>query len=382
MNLGALKNLNNHFIPIVLCAGFGKRLRPLTEFVPKTVCPVGPYPVAYRRIKDLLVAGFEEVHCNLHHLGKFAENEIVACLIQDGFKKENVRFWYESEILETGGGIARISHALKSESAAYAEKDLLVCSGDIVGELPLKEMIGAWEKRTKDLDRALMVTKKLFEKRNDVTWISKDESFVLGFGQDLSSGAGTQSCLFTNYQILSHRLVGSVEPIHKSSIDLFYRRILRDGGRVINLTLAPTSSWFDIGTYEKYNECLSSLKPGERFLDSPSTFFVPYQSVLSPVCVSAFACLNLLRQFPVDQSGQSFETILRKLSLLNLAHSPSTQPRPLTLAHSSLIFQLPTLHLSLNHPLLIPLELLAQPSLSSAETELLYSTSQTYFSVT
>ncbi len=42
-----MTNINDKFIAIVLCAGFGTRLKPLTDFVPKVACPIIEKPIAF-----------------------------------------------------------------------------------------------------------------------------------------------------------------------------------------------------------------------------------------------------------------------------------------------------------------------------------------------
>ncbi len=130
------------FIPIVLCAGFGTRLRPLTHYVPKPVVPVGKVPVAYHSIKQLLEAGADTVHCNTHFLPNIVEQELRAALAEDGYEQSRIRFWNEPEILETGGGIARIVHELLSENRGkWHGRDILAIAGDVFANPPLAAMI-------------------------------------------------------------------------------------------------------------------------------------------------------------------------------------------------------------------------------------------------
>lgn len=44
--------MNKKFIPIVLCAGFGTRLKPLTNFISKAACPIINKPVSFTNIEQ------------------------------------------------------------------------------------------------------------------------------------------------------------------------------------------------------------------------------------------------------------------------------------------------------------------------------------------
>ena len=86
---------------MVLAAGFGKRLRPYTDTVPKSLTKVLGVPLIDVALDRLAAAGVERAVVNLHHLGE----QIRAHL--KGRKKPEILFSEEKEILETGGGIVQ-----------------------------------------------------------------------------------------------------------------------------------------------------------------------------------------------------------------------------------------------------------------------------------
>ncbi|MEZ5833063.1 MAG: nucleotidyltransferase family protein [Dongiaceae bacterium] len=86
---------------MVLAAGFGKRLRPFTDKVPKPLTKVLGVPIIDVVLDRLAAAGIERAVVNLHHLGE----QIRAHL--KGRKTPEVVFSEEEEILETGGGIVK-----------------------------------------------------------------------------------------------------------------------------------------------------------------------------------------------------------------------------------------------------------------------------------
>jgi len=87
---------------MILAAGRGERMRPLSDRVPKALLAVGGRPLVAHLIDRLARAGFTDLVVNVSHLGELIEREL-----GDG-ARHGVRIAYsrEAEPLETGGGIA------------------------------------------------------------------------------------------------------------------------------------------------------------------------------------------------------------------------------------------------------------------------------------
>jgi len=247
---------------VVLCAGLGTRLRPLTSAIPKPAIPVGTVPAALRNGEQLLSAGFPIVHCNTHYLAPELERQLKAACVSRGWPSSRLRFWNEPELLETGGGIARMVHELSSEMGHNQMWDTLVVSGDIVADIPTHAMLKAWRQRANN-QSSLMVTLPLDKPRKDITWIDQSGTRVCGFGADASAeeaqSQGWSARVFSNHQIISGLLLSQAKIEKKSSIDLFYRAALRKGESIVHIPLAPEATWFDIGTPESYLKCSRAL---------------------------------------------------------------------------------------------------------------------------
>lgn len=123
---------------MLLAAGLGTRLRPLTERVPKPLVPVGGRPMIEYPLRLLAAAGVEEVVVNLHHLG-----EQVHAALGDG-ARFGVRIAYSPEdpILDTGGAIARARPLLGAEPFVLANCDTLL-DVDLAAVWRLHEETGA-----------------------------------------------------------------------------------------------------------------------------------------------------------------------------------------------------------------------------------------------
>ena len=86
---------------MIMAAGRGERLRPLTDTVPKPMLEVGGRPLIEHQLGWLVSAGIRDVVVNLHYLGDAIENHV-----GDGAAfGARVRYSRESRLLETGGGI-------------------------------------------------------------------------------------------------------------------------------------------------------------------------------------------------------------------------------------------------------------------------------------
>lgn len=114
---------------MILAAGRGERLKPLTDRTPKPMVPVGGRPLLAHQLGWLARAGIRHVVINLHHLGQ----QIVDAF-GDG-SEHGVRITYslEPELLETGGGIVKALPLLGREP-------FLLMNGDIFTDFPLSAL--------------------------------------------------------------------------------------------------------------------------------------------------------------------------------------------------------------------------------------------------
>lgn len=88
---------------MLLAAGRGERLRPLTDALPKALVEVARKPLAVRHLERLAAAGFREVVINVSHLADY----IVARLGDGSAFGLAIRYSREEVPLETAGGLAR-----------------------------------------------------------------------------------------------------------------------------------------------------------------------------------------------------------------------------------------------------------------------------------
>jgi MurNAc alpha-1-phosphate uridylyltransferase len=108
---------------MILAAGLGERMRPLTDHTPKPLLMAGGKPLIVWQIERLKAAGFAELVINHAHLGQQIED-----FLGDGVELGVSIAWSrEPEPLETAGGIA-------SARASLGNTPFLVTNGDVYAE--------------------------------------------------------------------------------------------------------------------------------------------------------------------------------------------------------------------------------------------------------
>ena len=105
---------------MILAAGRGERMRPLTDATPKPLLEVGGKPLIVWLIEALAAAQFRELVINVSHLGARVESAL-----GDGRRWDvRIRYSHEVEALETAGGIANALPLLGPEAFAVVNGDI------------------------------------------------------------------------------------------------------------------------------------------------------------------------------------------------------------------------------------------------------------------
>lgn len=111
---------------MVLAAGLGTRLRPLTDLISKPMAPIVNRPVMEHIIKLLAKHGFTDIVCNLHYFPDEIKNHF-----RDGSKwGVNIVYSFEEELLGTAGGVKKVEDFFQGQT-------FLVISGDALTDINL-----------------------------------------------------------------------------------------------------------------------------------------------------------------------------------------------------------------------------------------------------
>jgi len=216
---------------MLLAAGKGERLRPLTDRIPKPLVEVRGKPLIAWHLERLAAAGLTEVVANVSHLA-----DAIVERIGDG-RRFGVRLRYsrEAEPLETAGGIAKALPLLGEEPFLLVNGDIY-CEGDFAALAALR--LG------ERLAHLLLVPNPPHRSQGD---------FSLAGG--VVGNAGEPRYTYAGVAVMAPRLI-TVRPGEKAPL----APLLRDAAdrRMISGELYK-GLWQDVGTLERLRELESTL---------------------------------------------------------------------------------------------------------------------------
>lgn len=221
---------------VVLAAGFGKRMMPLTETCPKPLLHVGGRPILDWIFDALVDAGVEDVVVNTHYLPEQIEE---FCNARHDL---NTSISFEEEILETGGGVRNVLPRLKNEPFYVLNGDVIW--EDFPGDTPAMQGIAErWDDETMDLLLMLYPKAKL-----------PKDSPLAGDYQMSETGELTHqrggAYMFTGPRIVHPRLFENTEEGAFSFLDLFHKAQARN--RLYGYVLE--GAWHHVGTPEELHQ--------------------------------------------------------------------------------------------------------------------------------
>ncbi|MBL4615602.1 MAG: nucleotidyltransferase family protein [Magnetovibrio sp.] len=217
---------------MVLAAGLGTRMRPLSDSRPKPMIDVAGKPLIDWALDRLKGAGVARVVVNLHYLG----DQIKAHLQHRS--APSIRFKSEHPVLETGGGIENALDELGAEPFFACNSDGLWLDGPINALTRLAQM---WD------DHAMDGILLLHDPKHALGY-DGDGDFTLDKHGQLTrrQDGDDQAFVFTGVQLLHPRLFKEA-PGGAYSLNILYNRALA-AGRLYGLV--HDGQWFHVGTPE------------------------------------------------------------------------------------------------------------------------------------
>jgi len=224
---------------MVLAAGQGLRLGPLTDTTPKALVPVAGRPMIEYPLRLLRHYGISEIIVNLHHLGE----QIEAYLGDGAALGLNIIYSKEPELLDTGGGLLKAKPFLQDGT-------FIVINTDVLIDLQLAELV-AFHEKNKATATLVLRPDELADQYGSMEVDS--ESRVCRFLETrlptLTPGA-SEKLMFTGVQILEPRIFDFMTSQGRFSITrTTYPKMLTEGERINGFV--HHGFWSDLGTNDR-----------------------------------------------------------------------------------------------------------------------------------
>lgn len=223
---------------MLVAAGFGTRLSPLTNELPKPAVPIANRPVALYALEHLARSGVREVVANTHHLAHVLERELEP-VCPAGVA---LRFVHEPKILGTGGGVKNAWRAM----GVRPDEHLVVFNAKLVFAPDLERAMRAHLERNAI---ATMVLGRLPEAGFSPVEIEADGRIRRIRGLPAHVARPDHFAMFTGVQILSARAFDDL-PEEGDVIEHAYAKWL-ERGEVVHGVI-DDNSWMDVGVTARH----------------------------------------------------------------------------------------------------------------------------------
>ena len=238
---------------MILAAGLGTRLRPLTDSRPKALVEVAGRTLLEITLERLQECGVNEVIVNVHHFADIVVDYLKAHK-NFGMRIEISR---EEELLDTGGGLKKAAWFFTEESKQ--REPFLLHNVDVLSTINLRNMVQAHEEQKnlttlavqrRDSSRQLLFDDKLRlcgRKRNEEIEIARKTSHE------------PQRFAFTGIHVISPRLLTMMNEEGAFSIIDTYLRLAGQGEK-IGAFPADEYDWRDVGRLDDLRQATEDLK--------------------------------------------------------------------------------------------------------------------------
>jgi MurNAc alpha-1-phosphate uridylyltransferase len=199
---------------IILAAGEGKRLMPLTERTPKALISIRGIPLLKNHLDKLLDAGFQQIAVTC-----YTHAEQIASFVKQNYSENAIVMSRESQLLGTGGGI-------KQAISLMEGTEFLIINADIFSDIDYSEL-------RKDISPKVFAVQQ--------------ENGDFGIVDNKVNIAEDPTYTFTGISIINKALVDAV---HQTKFD-YWKDLLKPLAQEGNLNAEIISSnWYDVGTIE------------------------------------------------------------------------------------------------------------------------------------
>ena len=223
---------------MILAAGFGKRMLPLTTKIPKPLIKIGPKNLLERSIELLIKIGIDEIIINTHHLSKEIDN-----FLENKNYQISINTIKEEVLLDTGGGILNATKNFKEDPFFVLNPDT-IWNKNYYEELKILE--NSYLKNNKPI--LLLVNKKN----------SHDKSFKGDFNfmeNNYITREASNQYIFTGAQIINRSIFKTINE-NFFSMNLIWDNMIKEKKL---LGQESSQTFFHVNNFRVYEQ-LNKLK--------------------------------------------------------------------------------------------------------------------------
>lgn len=240
---------------MVLAAGLGTRLRPLTNDRPKALVEVAGRTLLEITLARLRSFGIREVIINVHH---FADMILEFLKSRDNFGMQ-IEISREEELLDTGGGLKKAAYFLL-EGASRSDEPFLLHNVDVISTIDLSRMVEVHS------EHQALATLAVQDRATSRPLLFDDLGQLCGrvTGPDqeremVRTVAHANPLAFSGIHVISPRLLPMLSEDGAFSIITSYLRLAAQGEQ-IQAFRADEYSWRDLGKPENVKQAEQDLQ--------------------------------------------------------------------------------------------------------------------------
>lgn len=240
---------------MIVAAGLGTRLRPLTDLLPKPAVPVLGLPLVAYTLALLRHHGVSEVTINTHHLPDALER----AAREHCPSGMSLSFSHEQTLLDTGGGIRRVAHFLRESDPC------LILGGDMLLDADLSALV---ERHRRRGDAISMLLREDVRADTFGTVGVDEDGVVTRIGSRFSfAGRVARAGVYTWANVVSARAFDALpEREVFSHFEGWIAPLLAAGARDVRGDFAPCT-WEPVGTLREYLDA-NLAPPSPSYLDA------------------------------------------------------------------------------------------------------------------
>lgn len=241
---------------MVLAAGVGSRLDPLTSQLPKPLVPVANRPVMEHILRLLKDHGIEDVVSNLHYLPDKIRN-----YFGDGSSLGmNLDFRYEAELSGDAGGV-------RACKEFFGQETFIVLMGDLLTDADISRVI-AEHKKKKAL--ATIGIKRVSDVSQFGVVLTDNDGFVTGFQEKPAPEEALSDFASTGIYVLEPEIFDYMPKTGSFGFGRqLFPQLLND--KLPLLAVDLKSYWTDVGTIQQYRNSNFDALEGKLLVDIPAS---------------------------------------------------------------------------------------------------------------